>query len=97
MDNRIPIDAKLIVTTDAVPGYQIVRSLGTVEGIGVFVGNGFTIEGQKDRINDVLRDAYLDMISKAGEQGAQAIVGLRYVFHSNHIMVYGTAVMIQRN
>jgi len=97
MDPALPFDPKLIVTTDTLPGYHIVRSLGTVEGIGVFLNTGFTVEGQKDRINEILREAYFDMISRAGEQGAQAIVGLRYVFHSNHIVVYGTAVTVQRS
>jgi uncharacterized protein YbjQ (UPF0145 family) len=96
MDSSIPIDPKLVVTTDTLPGYEIVRSLGTAEGIGILIATGFTIQGQKERLFDVMRDAYLDMMTRAREQGAQAIVGTRYVFHANHVMVYGTAVTIQR-
>ena len=44
-----------------------------------------------------MRDAYLDLMEKARQEGAHAIVGVRYFFHSKQVIVYGTAVTIKRD
>jgi len=47
-----------------------------------------------------MREAFLDMLTKAAAQGANAIVGLRYTTPSNDreriILAYGTAVLVRK-
>ena len=95
-----PIDCTLIATTDQIPGYEIVRSFGVAEGLGVCIFTGFLPGGQQAVLVDTMREAYLDMMTKAAAQGANAIVGLRYATPSSGneriVLAYGTAVKVRK-
>ena len=100
-------------TTFELPGYRTVRTLGVVRGItvrsrsivGSFVGGLQTIVGGNITIYTELcerarEDAFQLMLQHAQEQGANAIVGVRY--DANEIMAgvtevlcYGTAVVVE--
>lgn len=82
-----------VVTTETIPGYRIVQSLGYVEGCGpAFQGTPAAITA---------------MIQQAVAKGANAVIGLRWSHFSvgamstgvGHVgavgLVYGTAVVIQ--
>ena len=95
-----PIDCTLVATTDQIPGYEIVRSLGVVEGLGICIFTGFLPGDQQSILVDTMREAFLDMLNKAAAQGANAIVGLRYTTPSSDreriVLVYGTAVVVKK-
>ena len=100
-------------TTFELPGYRTVRTLGVVRGItvrsrsivGSFVGGLQTIVGGNITIYTELcerarEDAFQLMLQHAQEQGANAIIGVRY--DANEIMAgvtevlcYGTAVVVE--
>jgi uncharacterized protein YbjQ (UPF0145 family) len=100
-------------TTFELPGYRTVRTLGVVRGItvrsrsivGSFFGGLQTIVGGNISIYTELcerarEEAFLLMLQHAQEQGANAIVGVRY--DANEIMAgvtevlcYGTAVVVE--
>jgi uncharacterized protein YbjQ (UPF0145 family) len=100
-------------TTFELPGYRTVRTLGVVRGItvrsrsivGSFVGGLQTIVGGNITIYTELcerarEDAFQLMLHHAQEQGANAIIGVRY--DANEIMAgvtevlcYGTAVVVE--
>ncbi|SNT26862.1 Uncharacterized conserved protein YbjQ, UPF0145 family [Granulicella rosea] len=96
---QLPINPALVVTTDALPGYRIVRSLGTAEGVAVSVFTGMFAGGQSAIVFDSMRQAFLDMLGRAGAQGANAIVGMRYTMPSGDeeriVIAYGTAVVVE--
>ena len=97
MSLSLPFDPKLIATTETLPGYQIVQALGVAEGFSPYTSPALTVDGRRASFNDLLSDATLDMMHKAAAQGAQAIVGLRYVaIDGGAMLVYGTAVTIRR-
>ena len=96
MEDTLPFDPKMIATTNMLAGYEVVRSLGVVEGMALMVFGGLGPDMRALMFKDVLREAYLDMMRTAARQGAQAIVGLRYVLDSESVvMVYGTAVLVR--
>lgn len=100
-------------TAFELPGYRTVRTLGVVRGItvrsrsivGSFVGGLQTIVGGNITIYTELcerarQDAFQLMLQHAQEQGANAIIGVRY--DANEIMAgvtevlcYGTAVVVE--
>jgi uncharacterized protein YbjQ (UPF0145 family) len=95
-----PIDCTLVATTDQIPGYEIVRSFGVAEGLGVCFFTGFLPGGQQAIMVDTMREAFLDMMTKASAHGANAIVGLRYTTPSSDreriVLAYGTAVQVRK-
>jgi uncharacterized protein YbjQ (UPF0145 family) len=95
-----PIDCGLVATTDQIPGYEIVRSFGVAEGLGVCIFTGILPGGQQSILVDTMREAFLDMLTKAAAQGANAIVGLRYTTPSSDreriVLAYGTAVTVRK-
>jgi len=96
----LPLDPTMVATTDEIPGYRITRTLGVAEGFGVTIYTGIFPGGQKAILIDTMREAFLDMLSKAAQQGANAIVGLRYTTPSSDreriVLAYGTAVVVQK-
>jgi uncharacterized protein YbjQ (UPF0145 family) len=96
----LPIQPKMVATTDQLPGYEIVRSLGVAEGLGLSIVTGFLTAGQVGVLTDTMREAFLDMLTKAAAQGANAIVGLRYSTPASGqeriILAYGTAVVVKK-
>jgi uncharacterized protein YbjQ (UPF0145 family) len=97
----LPIDPAMVATTDEIAGYKIVRSFGVAEGVGVSVYTGLFPGGQKGVLVDTMREAFLDMLTKAAAQGANAIVGQRYTMPSSDeervILSYGTAVKVEKS
>ncbi len=92
-----PIDPKLIVTTDTLPGYEIVAALGVAEGYALRLYPAMTAAGQRDSFTALLSEATLDMMRGARDHDAHAIIGLRYVaLGDGGLMVYGTSVSIRR-
>ena len=86
----------MVATTDTLPGYEIIKSLGVVEGITTspLIGAFF----ERNLLVNIMREAYLDMLTTATAHGANAIVGLRYsvMLQEHLVLVYGTAVKVKR-
>jgi uncharacterized protein YbjQ (UPF0145 family) len=95
----LPLNPAMVATTEMLPGYEIVRSLGVVEGISTSLFNGL-MKGVRSVLVDSMREAYLDMLQQAASHGAQAIVGVRYAAPMGDVervvMVYGTAVTVKK-
>ena len=104
----------LTTTTFELPGYRVVKSLGVVRGIIVrsrsIVGNigaglqslfGGNISLYTSLCERAREDAFNQMISHAGELGANAVVGVRYDATElsagiTEVLCYGTAVYVER-
>ena len=96
----LPFDPKLIVTTDTIPGYEIVASLGVAEGYQPynFPTLALSRDAQHQNFAAMLSGATLDMMENAQRHDGQAIVGMRYVWLGEAgLLVYGTAVTIRPN
>lgn len=103
----------IVVTTNELSGYRIVRQVGLVRGITVrsrsIVGNlGGAIQsvfGGKLSIYvnlaETARQEALDhLIAHAAEQGANAILAMRYDANEimdgiTEVLAYGTAVVVE--
>ncbi|WP_435015815.1 YbjQ family protein [Tundrisphaera sp. TA3] len=106
------MDHNFVTTTFELPGVRVAKSLGVVRGIIVrsrsVVGNAFaafqTVFGGNISIYTSLcerarSDAYELMIRHAEEQGANAILGVRYDANEiapgvTEVLCYGTAVHV---
>ncbi|SFL63182.1 YbjQ family protein [Salibacterium qingdaonense] len=104
----------IIVSTEHVPGYEVVEALGIVKGNTVrakhvgkdVIGNLRSMVGGKmkeyeEMFLEARDDAEKEMEAKAGEWGADAVVGIRYSSSSimsgtSEVMVFGTAVKLQK-
>jgi uncharacterized protein YbjQ (UPF0145 family) len=85
------VRAMLVVTTNDLPGYRIVKHLGLVRGLSVrsrsvignigaavqiFFGGNITLY---TRLAELARqEAYEELVKHAGEKGANAILAMRY-------------------
>ncbi|HUL18518.1 MAG TPA: YbjQ family protein [Steroidobacteraceae bacterium] len=103
----------MITTAFTLPGYRIVRSLGVVRGLTVrsrsIVGNLFgslqTLFGGNITIYTQLcerarADTYGLMCEHARQQGANAVIGMRYdatelMAGLTEVLCYGTAVLAE--
>ncbi len=103
----------LTTTTFELPGYQIVRSFGVVRGIIVrsrsIIGNfgaslqslfGGNISLYTSLCERAREDAFNEMLTHAGELGANAVVGVRYDATEisagiTEVLCYGTAVSVE--
>lgn len=114
---RIQSNSNIIVTTtEGVDGYKITKYIGIVRGVTVrqpTIGQSFKaglkgIVGGKispyiSMCETARQAAYDSLIERAGQAGAQAVVGLRYdssAFSSGddmgtEVVCYGTAVLIE--
>ena len=104
----------MTTTTFELSGYKVVKNLGVVRGIIVrsrsvignlgaafqtLVGGNITILTnlcEKTRL-----DAYQTMIAHATEQGANAVIGVRYESTEimngvTEVLCYGTAVVVEQ-
>ena len=97
------------------PGYRITKSFGVVRGIIVrsrsIVGNlgasiqsvfGGNISIYTSLCERTREDAFRLMLQHAGEQGANAVVGVRYDATEiapgiTEVLCYGTAVFVEPN
>jgi len=104
----------LTTTTFELPGYRVVRSFGVVRGIVVrsrsILGNigaglqslfGGNISLYTSLCERTREAAFNQMISHAGELGANAVVGVRYDATEigagiTEVLCYGTAVYVER-
>ncbi len=81
----------LVVTTNDLPGYRVVRHLGMVRGLSVrsrsIVGNigasiqilfGGNISLYTQLAEEARQEAYDLLIKHAGEAGANAVLAMRY-------------------
>jgi uncharacterized protein YbjQ (UPF0145 family) len=106
------MDHAQITTAFELPGYKVERNLGIVRGIvvrsrsviGSFAASLQTIFGGNITIWSELceqarEEAFLIMIKHAQEQGANAIIGMRYDATEigqgvTEVLAYGTAVLV---
>ena len=103
----------IITTSDTIPGKEIKETLGLVQGqivqskhIGSDIVAGLKnvvggeIKGYTDMVNRARKTAVDRMVKEAEEQGADAIVCLRYGSSTvapsvSEILAYGTAVKLK--
>ncbi|TAK99952.1 MAG: YbjQ family protein [Verrucomicrobia bacterium] len=103
----------LTTTTFELPGYRVVRNHGVVRGIVVrsrsVIGNfgaqlqslfGGNISIYTELCERARGDAFNQMLTHAGELGANAVIGVRYdateIGHSiTEVLCYGTAVSVE--
>lgn len=103
----------IVATTNDLAGYRIVRHIGLVRGITVrsrsVIGNlGGAIQsvfGGKlsiyVKLAETARQEALDhLIEHAGEQGANAVIAMRYDANEimegiTEVLAYGTAVVVE--
>ncbi len=104
----------LTTTAFELPGYRTVKSFGVVRGIIVrsrsIVGNiganlqslfGGNISLYTTLCEQAREDAFNQMITHAGQLGANAVVGVRYDATElsagiTEVLCYGTAVYVER-
>lgn len=106
--------AKIIVTTSTeVPGKKVGEILGVVRGstvrarnIGRDIGAGFKniiggeIKTYTEMANDSRDEAFNRMVNSAIEQGADAVIGVRFMTSmimqgASEMLAYGTAVKLK--
>jgi uncharacterized protein YbjQ (UPF0145 family) len=111
---KIMIDQSMVTTNIELSGYRVTKNLGVVRGITVrsrsLLGNiagGFqTLLGGKISIYVELcektrEEAFQQMMERAAERGANAILSVRYdanevISGVNEVLAYGTAVVVER-
>jgi len=104
----------LTTTAFELPGYRVVKSYGVVRGIVVrsrsVIGNfgahiqslfGGNISIYTELCERARGDAFSQMITHAGELGANAVIGVRYdateIGHGiTEVLCYGTAVSVEQ-
>lgn len=103
----------LTTTAFELPGYRVARNLGVVRGIIVrsrsVIGNigaslqalvGGNITLYTSLCERAREDAFNQMLSHAGEIGANAVIGVRYDAAEigpgiTEVLCYGTAVFVE--
>lgn len=103
----------LTTTAFELPGYRVVKSFGVVRGIIVrsrsIIGNfgasiqaifGGNITLYTELCERARGDAFSQMLTHAGELGANAVIGVRYDATEigngiTEVLCYGTAVFVQ--
>src|SRR5262245_57654421 len=111
MGGRIP--DVMVTTALELPGHRIVRNIGLVRGIvvrsrsvvGTFAAGLQTLVGGNITVwttmcENARRDSYDLMVRHAQEQGANAIVAVRYDANEvaagvTEVLAYGTAVVVE--
>jgi uncharacterized protein YbjQ (UPF0145 family) len=109
-----PINANLVTTAFDLPGHRTVRTIGLVRGIVVrsrsIVGNigaalqtlvGGNITLYTELCEKARADAFHLLLEHAAEQGANAVIGVRYDANEvaagvTEVLAYGTAVIVER-
>ena len=108
------MDHSMTTTAFTIEGYQIVKNLGIVKGLTVrsrsIVGNlgaavqslfGGNITLLTDLCEKAREEAFNMMLSHAYEQGANAVVGVKYdateiMQGVTEVLCYGTAVVVKK-
>ena len=103
----------IVVTTNDLPGHRIIRVVGLVRGITVrsrnlianiggglqsLLGGNVTI--YTDLAEQARREAYQMLVQHAVEQGANAVIAMRYDANEimegiTEVLAYGTAVWVE--
>jgi uncharacterized protein YbjQ (UPF0145 family) len=104
----------LTTTAFELPGFHVVKSFGVVRGIIVrsrsIIGNigaglqsiiGGNISLYTSLCERAREDAFNDMLSHAGQLGANAVIGVRYDATEisagiTEVLCYGTAVYVEQ-
>jgi len=104
----------LTTTTFDLPGYRVLKTFGVVRGIIVrsrsIVGNigaglqsliGGNISIYTSLCERTREEAFNQMLTQAGQLGANAVVGIRYDATEinagiTEVLCYGTAVYVER-
>lgn len=104
----------LTTTAFDLPGYRVARSLGVVRGIVVrsrsIIGNigaslqtlvGGNISIYRSLCERAREEAFNEMLTHAGELGANAVIGIRYDATEigngiTEVLCYGTAVSVEQ-
>ncbi len=109
-----PVDHSMVTSALELPGYRIVRNLGIVRGIVVrsrsvfgtlgaslqtLVGGNITLF--TELCEKTRAESYELMLQHAAEQGANAVVSMRYDANEvmqgvTEVLAYGTAVQVVR-
>jgi uncharacterized protein YbjQ (UPF0145 family) len=104
----------IVVTTNDLPGYRVVRVIGLVRGITVrsrsvigtiggalqsLVGGNLSLFTQLAETSR--QEALALMVRHAEEQGANAVIGMRYDGNEitdgiTEMLAYGTAVVVEQ-
>lgn len=108
------VSANMITTTFELPGYRVVRTIGLVRGVTVrsrsilgtigasletLVGGNITLF---EEMCEKTREEALElMMQHATQQGANAVIGVRYdatevMQGVTEVLAYGTAVQVER-
>jgi uncharacterized protein YbjQ (UPF0145 family) len=115
-ENAMPVrvETMMVTTSQELPGYRIVRNFGIVRGIIVrsrsllgSIGAGLqTIIGGNITIltelcENTREEAYELMMQHAAENGANAVIAMRYdateiMQGVTEVLAYGTAVQVER-
>lgn len=103
----------IVTSSEQIPGKQIAEIVGIVKGstvrarnIGRDIGAGFKnliggeIKTYTDMISNAREEAYNRMVNSAIEQGADAIIGMRFMTSmvmqgASEMLAYGTAVKLR--
>ena len=112
---NVAVNPGMVTTAFELPGYRVVKNLGLVRGITVRSRNIFgtlgaslqTIVGGNITLFETMcektREQALDlMMEHAAQQGANAVVGVRYDANDvmqgvTEVIAYGTAVQVERS
>ena len=107
------VDKNMVTTGIELPGYRVTRNLGLVRGIIVrsrsIIGNigaglqsliGGNITLYTELCEKARDDAFRLMLQHAAEQGANAVIGMRYDANEvmdgiTEVLAYGTAVIVE--
>ena len=103
----------LVSSSNDIPGYRVVRHIGIVRGItvrsrsviGNFAGGIQSLFGGKLSVfvnlaETARQEAYEHLVQHATEQGANAIIAMRYDANEimegiTEVLAYGTAVIVE--
>lgn len=103
----------ILVNTDYVTGREIIATMGLVRGntvrathMGKDIVAGFrnltggTVKGYVDMLTQAREEAINEMVFKAQQMGADAVINVRFMTSSvmqsaAEVMVYGTAVKLK--
>jgi len=109
----MPLTPEMVTTAFELPGYRIVRNVGVVRGIVVRSRSVFGTLGASlhtliggditlftELCEKTREDAFTRMLQHAANEGANAIIAMRYDANDlmqgvTEVLAYGTAVIVE--
>jgi uncharacterized protein YbjQ (UPF0145 family) len=103
----------IVTTSNDIPGYKVVKVIGVVRGITVRSRNlianiggaiqslfGGQLSVYVKLAESARQEAYEQLVAHAGEEGANAIIAMRYDANEimdgiTEVLAYGTAVVVE--